>query len=232
MIDAHLHVTKELLPYLQEVRCIANADSPEEYRFLNEAAVPGMMISAGIHPWKADTTSWQEMEPILKRAAVIGEIGLDSEWCEVDMEIQRRMFHRQLELARGNQIPVILHTKGMEREIMETIREYPNRYLVHWYACRDWVQDYVDCGCWFTIGPDMMKNPAVKHLAGIVPLDRLLIESDGVEGIAWGQGKPLFPTEYQHAMQRHLQDISSLRGIGVSALIKQMEDNLEAFLYG
>lgn len=230
MIDAHLHVTKELLPYLQEVRCIANADSPEEYRFLSEAAVPGMMISAGIHPWKADTTSWQEMEPILKRAAVIGEIGLDSEWCEVDMEIQRRMFRRQLELARGNRTPVILHTKGMEREILDTIREYPNRYLVHWYACRDWIQEYVDYGCWFTIGPDVRKEPAVEHLARILPLDRLLIESDGVEGIAWGQGIPLASAEYLNAMQRHLQDISDLRGIKSHVLLKQMQRNLDAFL--
>ena len=230
MIDAHLHVTKELLPYLQEVRCIANADTPEEYRFLSEVAVPGMVISAGIHPWKADTTSWQEMEPILKRAAVIGEIGLDSEWCEVDMEIQRRVFRRQLELARGNRTPVILHTKGMEREILETIREYPNRYLVHWYACRDWVQEYVDYGCWFTIGPDMRKEPAVEHLARTLPLDRLLIESDGVEGIAWGQGSPLASAEYLNAMQRHLQDISDLRGIKSHALLKQMQRNLDAFL--
>lgn len=230
MMDGHIHVTKELLPYLQGVRCIANADSPEEYRFLKKAAMSGMVISAGIHPWKADVTSWRDMEPVLKEVAVIGEIGLDSEWCSVDMKVQRLVFRRQLELASMRCTPVVLHTKGMEREILDTIRQYPNRYLVHWYACNEWVQEYIDYGCWFTVGPDVAKDLTVEHLARSVPLDRLLIESDGVEGIAWGQGIALSPAEYPRAMERHLQTVAALRGVEDSVLAAQMEQNVEAFL--
>lgn len=230
MIDGHIHVTKDLLPYLREVRCIANADSPEEYRFLKEAAIPGMVVSAGVHPWKADTTSWTDMEPILKETAVIGEIGLDNEWCSVDMEVQRRMFHRQLDLASVLHTPVVLHTKGVEREILDTIRRHPNRYLIHWYACTDWLQDYIDYGCWFTVGPDAALDRAVEHLAKTVPADRLLIESDGIEGIGWGQGVTLTPVEYPSAMERHLQTVAALRGVSVSWLAERMEQNLDAFL--
>lgn len=230
IIDGHIHVTRELLPYLQGVRCIANADSPEEYRFLKYASVPGMVISAGIHPWKADITSWEEMVPVLTEAAVMGEIGLDSAWCSVDMEVQRLMFRRQLELASVLRTPVVLHTKGMEREILDTIRQYPNRYLVHWYACGDWLREYIDYGCWFTVGPDVAVDQAVEHLAETVPLDRLLIESDGIDGIAWGQGVTLSPAEYPNAMERHLRTVASLRGVRVSALAEQMEHSFEAFL--
>ena len=77
----------------------------------------------------------------------IGEIGLDNVWCTVDLGVQRTVFERQLAFAQQLGKPVVLHTKGMEREILDTIRYYPKRYLVHWYACPHWLQDYIDLGC-------------------------------------------------------------------------------------
>ena len=228
MIDAHLHVTEELLPYVQDILCIPNADNPVEYVFLHQQGFP--YISAGIHPWKADCTDWEEMEPILRTVPVIGEIGLDNVWCKVDPDIQRQVFHRQLALAAQLRKPVILHTKGMEQEVLETIRSYPNRYLVHWYACEEHLQEYIDFGCWFTVGPDVRLNPAVETAARTVPLDRLLIESDGLDGIAWGQGTTRSPTDYPQAMTRHLQTVAKLRNMDAAALLQQMERNFRTFL--
>lgn len=228
MIDAHVHATAELLPYLRGIHCIVNADSPAEFAFLKENGLP--FISAGIHPWKADVTAWDAMEPILRKAPVIGEIGLDSEWCSVDMDTQRRVFRRQLELAAALQRPVILHTKGMEREIVDTIRDYPNRYLVHWYDCEHHLKEYIALGCLFTVGPDVLLNPKVERLARTVPLDRLLIESDGIEGMAWGQGRDLSPADYPAAMQRHLEAVAELRGMTAEALLRRMAENLNTFL--
>ena len=232
IIDGHIHVTQELLSHLRGVRCIANADCPEEYRALKDAALPGMTVSAGIHPWKADRTPWEEMRPVLEQAEVIGEIGLDSVWCSVDLDRQRQVLRRQLDLAARKGKPVILHTKGMEREILETIRLYPNRYLVHWYACENWLEEYIDLGCWFTVGPDVEKEPVVARLAKTVPADRLLLESDGVEGIAWGRDLPLGPEDYREAMERHLAAVAALRGCSPGELAQQTEENMDAFLRG
>ena len=230
MIDSHVHATAELLPYLQDVRCIVNADSAEEYRFLRDEGVS--LISAGIHPWKADVTDWNEMEPILREVPVIGEIGLDNEWCSVDMDVQRLAFRRQLALAMELHKPVILHTKGMEREILETIKEYPNRYLVHWYDCDRWLEDYIALGCWFTVGPDVEMNGNVAALAKTLPLEKLLIESDGVEGIAWGQNCALQPKDYPMAMEQHLAAVAKLREMASDDLLRQMEHNLDKFIFG
>jgi len=230
MIDGHVHVTAQLLPYLNGVVCIANADCAAEYAFLRDCGLH--CISAGIHPWKADVTDWDEMEPILREVPVIGEIGLDSEWCSVDMDVQRAVFRRQLALAVELQKPVILHTKGMEREIFETISAYPNRYLVHWYACGEWLREYIDLGCWFTVGPDVLMDGDVERLAGTVPVDKLLIESDGIEGVAWGQGKVLTAGDYPMAMQQHLEAVAGLRDMNADVLLRQMEQNLDTFING
>ena len=227
MIDAHIHVTAELLPYLKAIRCIPNADCPAEYAFLKSAGFS--VISAGIHPWKADTTDWWEMASILREAPIIGEIGLDSEWCSVDMDVQRTVFRKQLELAVQLGKPVILHTKGMEQEILDTIQEYPNRYLVHWYDCDKWLTEYMDLGCWFTVGPEL-TNPNIEQLARTVPLDRILMESDGLEGIAWAQGRDLIASDYPTAIAEHLQALAKLRNMDAAALLQQMQKNLESFI--
>lgn len=229
MIDAHIHVTADLLPYLAGVRCIPNADSPQEYAFLKSAGFP--VISAGIHPWKADTTPWEEMEPILREVPIIGEIGLDSQWCGVDMDVQREVFRRQLKLAGECRKPLILHTKGMEGEILETIRQYPNHYLVHWYDCDQYLSEYMALGCWFTIGPEL-SNPNIAHLAKTVPLDRLLIESDGLEGIAWAQGIELSAADYPAALEQHLNRIAQLRETEPASLLSQIQQNLDVFING
>ena len=223
MIDAHVHVTGELLPYLQDVRCIANADSPAEYEFLKSSGLP--VISAGIHPWKADVTDWEAMEPILRTVPVIGEIGLDSVWCDVDMDVQRRVFRRQLALAAELKKPVILHTKGMEREVLDTIRRYPNRYLVHWYSCDECLREYIDLGCWFTVGPDVRRDVAQQ-----VPIDCLLIESDGIDAIAWAKCQEVSAEDYPKVMGEILRETAALRNIDPNELLWQMEENLKSFL--
>ncbi len=229
-IDSHLHATPALLPFLNHIPCIVNAENPEEYDWLTSNRLPLMKISAGIHPWKAANTSWNEMEPILHTCTVIGEIGLDTVWCNTDITIQRELFHRQLSLAHFLKKPVILHTKGMEEEILHAIRQYPNRYLVHWYSCEDFLEEYMELDCWFSVGPDVCSNLHVLRLAKTISLNRLLIESDGLEGIIWGQGISLTPTDYPQRMKQHLQTLALLRNIPSQQFARQMTENLSSFI--
>ena len=232
LIDGHIHVTKELLPILKKncVYCIANSDNLREYEWLKNADIPEMIISAGIHPWKADVTVWEEMEPVLREAKIIGEIGLDNVWCNVDMEMQSSVFLRQLELAEQLQKPVVLHTKGMEKEILEIIRQFPNRYLVHWYSCENYLEEYIKMGCWFTIGPAVLQDKAVEAVARHVPEERLLIESDGLEGISWGQNREIEVSDYIEAMEEHLYTVADIRGCKVESLLRQMKRNFIEFI--
>lgn len=233
MIDGHIHIDKELVPFLSGVQLIANADCPEEYEYLKSLDLPGMTISAGIHPWKAAETDRSVMEPILREAAVIGEIGMDGKWCEVPHDVQREVFEWQLGLAAELGKPVILHTKCMEGEILEIIKNYPNRYLVHWYDCENWMQEYIDLGCWFTIGQNVSYKSTVKELAENVPAGRILIESDGREGISWCRHmEEVDPSDYEKIMQEHLENTAAVRGVSPEELLEQMNENLRKFIQG
>lgn len=144
-----------------------------------------LIPACGIHPWQADRYSLEDMEPWILRALAVGEIGMDSVWCRISLKVQETIFRQQLELAAKAGKPAILHTKGQEREVASAIRQYPNRYLVHWYSCEEYLEDYLGLDCWFSVGPDVWWNPAVQKVAKTVPVDRLLIETDGLEAVKW-----------------------------------------------
>ena len=176
------------------------------------------------------------MEPWLLKASVIGEIGLDSVWCSVPLSVQEKAFCAQLELASAMKKPVVLHTKGQEKQIARLSRAYPNTYLVHWYSGGEGLSDFLDLDCYFTIGPDVFYQPAVQKAAVLAPENRLLVETDGCSAVKWAYEqasfckRPLPPWNDIKAVLNHSIDtIASLRGLPPEILAVKMEETFCRF---
>ena len=58
------------------------------------------------------------------------------------------------------------------------------------------------------------------------------MESDGLEGIAWGQGIALSAADYPTALEQHLNRMAKLRDMEPSSLLSQMQQNLDVFING
>ena len=153
------------------------------------AASAAFSMTAGVHPWYADSVRPGDMLPYMEKACLVGEIGLDSIWCTTPMDAQRRAFAAQLDWAAAHHKGVVLHTKGMEREIARIIRGFPNPVVVHWYSGgTDALEEFLSQSCYFTIGPDIAVNPAVQAAARLVPDNRILFETDGMDAVRWALG--------------------------------------------
>ncbi|MCI9524668.1 MAG: hydrolase TatD [Erysipelotrichaceae bacterium] len=218
MHDAHLHIMD--VSFLNEMKAqdvsgMMNVASSREYRaFLSYQAVwSKLYYSAGIHPWDVEHTIWEDMAQIMDQAAFIGEIGLDNVWCEVDINKQMDVFEHSLFYACEQQKPVILHVKGLEKEALPLLKRYPNTYMVHWYSCEDYIKDYMDLDCYFTIGPSLYKDKAVEQVAKTISLQRLLIESDGLDALAWCEGRCVAYWEYSKFLKRTLSLLSQIRHV-------------------
>ncbi|MFV0558224.1 MAG: TatD family hydrolase [Enterococcus sp.] len=236
LTDAHCHFDEQqsLAKVQQELGMltIVNCSTKEEWA-KNQQAISKeslQVLSFGIHPWAADQMSVAEVRTYLNQAPIIGEIGLDTVWSEVPLAVQRLVFQEQLILAKEQKKPVVLHTKGCEQEILATIKKFPNRYLVHWYSTTDWQQEYIDFDCYFTIGIDVKTNPAVAQLARSVPLNRLLVESDGLAAIEWAQNRPISVSAYPMLLKEQLTEVAKLRNLPVAKLTQIIYQNLCAFL--
>ena len=193
LCDAHAHIgSREELRERRESKipsllCASNPMEADRLAALcSEPENESFLIPTfGLHPWYADRFRISDMEPFFSQCSVIGEIGMDSVWCDVPLDIQEKVFTGQLAMASGMKKPVILHTKGQEKRIASLISEFPNTYLVHWYSSPEFPKQYLELDCYFSIGPDVWWNPDVRKLAAGLPADRILIETDGLGAVTW-----------------------------------------------
>lgn len=226
MHDAHVHIhQKELIELMQKenIPCIANVQNQEQFDFIT--SFDNIHYSVGLHPWDAETMNLEDLLPLMQKADFIGEIGMDNVWCETDLTKQREIFNAQLDLANQLHKPVFLHTKGMEKEIIECILQYKNTYIVHWYSCMDFLDEYIDYGCWFTLGPSICFDEAVRQVATKVDLDHLLIESDGLSAIEWCEDHTIELKDYPSYLKRTIHELANIRNIDASELEKILDQN-------
>ncbi len=246
LCDAHAHLGTEAERREREegqILSLLCATTPEEARLLLPLAARHnhlLIPTCGIHPWQAESYLLKDMAPWIKLCPVLGEIGMDSVWCQVPLSLQEHLFRMQLDLACHQKKPVILHTKGQEAAVARIIRDYPNRYLVHWYSCQEYLEQYLELDCYFSVGPDVWWNPAVRHVARTVPLTRLLTETDGLAAVAWAEQEGAAAqikaakkgknrkrqSTVAASLSQTLKTIADIRGISLEKAGRQIRENL------
>lgn len=244
LIDAHTHIGSEAEMFERQQKHILSlvcASTPSEADKLLKTAKPYILPTAGLHPWQSENFSVDDMLPYLRSCPVIGEIGMDSVWCDIKTELQEKVFRAQLEIAAQMKKPVILHTKGEEDRIASIIADYPNTYLVHWYSCDKYPDHYISQNCYFSIGPDVLWNKAVRSLAFRIPSSRILIETDGMDAVHWAYEEALAPENrvlasarentknIEDALMNTLLETAAIRNESPDVLAWQMRRNL---IYG
>ena len=232
LFDAHTHLNAKSIKILKNLHQFAVASTPEDCAFLEGEAKqnPRLYWAAGVHPWQSGAVEVDALLPWLERADAIGEIGMDSLWCSVDPAQQLRTFRHQLALAEELQKPIILHTKGCEGEILREIQNINQPILVHWYSETKHLQGYLEKDCYFTIGPDIESNKAVENLARKVPLNRLLVETDGAEAVSWAQKRAVTPAEIPAVLAHSLDIIAQIKGESRETVEKAAFENALSFL--
>ena len=233
LIDAHAHYhCPDELPARRGVRTLFCGTTPETAAQALALRGNGRLVSCGLHPWHADRHTVAEMLPYIEQGVALGEIGLDSVWTNVDMNVQRRAFSAQLNLAQRLDMPVILHTKGMEAQIAEAILPFTVPKLIHWYSCAEHLEKYLAQDCYFTVGPDHRANPAVQAVLRRVPLDRIMTETDGLEAVAWALNRKATAEDIRAVIEGELRAIARIHGISVFEAENRVEENLARFLGG
>lgn len=220
MHDAHFHYSPEIvkLQKAYHIPSLCSVKSEAEYR---QARAAGLSCSAGVHPWDGDAGQVPAMMSLACDCGFAGEIGMDNVWCHVDPVLQRRVFEEQIAFAKEHHLPVILHTKGQEKEILDIIRRYPNTYVVHWYSCMELLKEYDEVAAYFTVGPSVEADPAVYAVASEIGMEKLLIESDGIDAIEWAIGC----RDYIGTLQHTIACIAKMRGLSHEKAEQRLDAN-------
>jgi TatD DNase family protein len=244
LIDAHTHYQlKDKAAILEMMRradmyalCSGgNKTDAEEVLKLAEGNEENentrLIPTVGLHPWHV-RDGLDSVMPFLDKVKIIGEIGLDTVWTSVPLSCQKEAFERQLLYAVRTNKPVILHTKGAEREVIGHIsgKRLPV-VIVHWYSGEEpELKDLIDLGCYFTLGQDLSINPAVQAVARLVPADRLLTETDGPGAVEWATGKSCSLRDIPERIRSSISTAAKLRGTTPEGLEAKIWDNFARIL--
>jgi TatD DNase family protein len=131
---------------------------------------------------------WDEVVQLANTHAIngIGETGLDRYWKVTPFDQQEEYFARHLKLARRLDLPIVIHCRQAEADIIRMVREDferqgPVRGVMHSFT-GDWitVDACLAMGLHISFaGMLTFKNSQnLRKVAAKVPLDRLLVETD------------------------------------------------------
>jgi len=110
----------------------------------------------------------------------IGEIGLDFDRGREDIEKQKKLFRKCLELAKRLDKTVVIHSRKAELEAIEILEELGVKKVVMHCFCgkRGLIKRCVENGWSFSVPPVIKRWDNFKMLVKIVPLEQLLTETD------------------------------------------------------
>lgn len=202
MIDTHCHLTFEELVGDVESLIARSKDAgvtgwitvgtdPQQNRKAIELAerYENMYAAVGIHPHEAKDVTAETIAELKKLAqnekvVAIGETGLDFHYDFSKHEDQRRLFAQHLKIAAELNLPVIVHSREAFDETMEILERHGSsvkRAVFHCFGgSAEQAKLVLDKGFYISFtGVVTFKNAEkTRQAAKIVPLDRLMVETD------------------------------------------------------
>jgi TatD DNase family protein len=141
----------------------------------------------GCHPHEADRFN-EDIKIALEKLAgqekvvAIGEIGLDYFKNYSKKENQKKLFITLLKLSRQLALPVIIHCREAQNDILEILKEHPpTKVVVHCFSGEEWfLNECLDRGFFvsFTCNITYKNAHTLRELVKKTPLDRLFLETD------------------------------------------------------
>lgn len=192
MIDAHIHIdfydkpTKIIREIMREdIFTIFVTHLPELYekQKVTMESLPQVSLAVGFHPILVNEYEFQKelFVNVLKSTRFVGEVGLDFSVArtEKSRDKQRRIFE-QICASVDNHI-LSVHSRQAEKEVLDILLKYRVKNAIfHWYTgSKELINYIVDSGYYFSLNPTMLRTSKGKGILKLIPLNRILIETDG-----------------------------------------------------
>jgi TatD DNase family protein len=205
---------------------------------------PEIWASVGIHPHEASLANEAAYAQLVAwarhpRIVAWGEIGLDYFYDHSPRQVQKEVFRRQMELAKAAELPIIIHCRPSDNsenawdDCLSLIAENwaPSRLsgILHCFTGTvEHARRALELGFLISFAGNITfpKAQNIRDAAHIVPLDRMLIETDSpyLAPIPH-RGQRNEPTFVIETARR----IAELRGMTAEAVGEQTSENFRRF---
>jgi TatD DNase family protein len=201
--DTHAHLADESLADqidlvleraaragVSRILCVAFDARSSEAAIKIAEKYPQVWATVGIHPNYANQaaeTDWERIRDLAShpRVCALGETGLDLHWDDCPFPIQQANFARHWQLSRDTELPLIIHMRDCESEMLQALEEQSKagvlRGVMHSFAGS--TATAVRClsmGLYISFAGMLTykKSVQLRETAKKIPLDRLLVETD------------------------------------------------------
>jgi TatD DNase family protein len=255
LIDTHAHLIDDrlrgdLTGVIQRARmagverivCVATtaADSAECLAVASQFP-DAIAPTVGIHPnhaAAADAGDWNRVVDMSKlpTAVALGETGLDRHWDFTPFAIQEDYFARHLALFRATGLPVVIHCREAEADVLKMLREDfekhgPVRGVMHSFCGLQSTADAaLAMGLYISFAGMITYKTAddVRAVAATIPEDRLLVETDcPYLAPVPHRGKTNEPAFVAHTLAR----LAELRGVSPDFLAALTSENARRLFF-
>ena len=173
---------------VEKFTCVASDLKTSESSLAFALSHEGGYATCGVHPHEAKDAPadyiatlerWCKEKPYV----AIGEIGLDYYYDLSPRDVQKRVLNEQLDLAVALDMPCVFHIRDAHGDMVEIFRQrkvLPQGIIHCFSGSAETAKEYLRMGFYISFaGPlTFKKSVHLQAACQIVPLDRLLIETD------------------------------------------------------
>lgn len=153
---------------------------------------PFIYGAVGVHPDDAEKMTQETLDEIrrishMEKMVAIGEIGLDYYWHKEEQEhlIQQKMFRAQMDIAREEKMPFMIHSRDAAQDTMDIVKEYMKGGMyggiIHCFSySKEIAAEYLKMGLYLGIGGVVTFQNArkLKETVAYTPLSQIVLETD------------------------------------------------------
>lgn len=200
---------------------------------------PFVYAAVGIHPTETGELTeedlvWIKQQCGEEKVLAVGEIGLDYYWDNVEKDVQKKWFVRQLALANEVKLPVVIHSREAAKDtldIMKAEKEVEKKGVLHCFSyTKEMAREYLNMGYFFGIGGvvTFSNGKKLRECVEYLPLDAMLLETDSPY---------LAPVPYRGKRNCSFylpyvaEEIAKIKGISKEKVIEITEENAKRLFF-
>ncbi|WP_409275849.1 Qat anti-phage system TatD family nuclease QatD [Neobacillus sp. SCS-31] len=187
-------------------------------------------FAAGLHPELVGKFPEQipKLYESIKESRYIGEIGLDfSNENIIYKELQLEVFKQTMDICNsiGNKI-VNIHSRGATSKVIEIVgSEFNGQVILHWFSGSiEDLKKAIHNGYFLSVNMNMLKTVSGQKIVNNIPLDRILIESDGPFT------KPFKDNYNVSSIKETIYLLSKVKSVNLEELNTKLKNNFKNLL--
>lgn len=147
-----------------------------------------IFLMMGLHPTSVKDNYMEELAHVEDMLATrpfyaVGEIGIDLYWDKSTLEIQKKAFKRQIQLAKKYKLPIVIHCREAFDEIFEVLESEKSDDLFGIFHCFTGTKEQAQRAISFNMklgigGVVTFKNGKIDQFINEIDLNHIVLETD------------------------------------------------------